>query len=150
MTVSDDALTDETAIRELVDGFVRAIRAGDIDGVLSVFAPDVVSFDLGPPLKHGGGEAFRRRWQAFFAAHDDPQVYEVTDLTIAVDGNTAFSRSLNRTSNSPERWVRWTAGYRRIDGHWRIVHEHVSVPIDVRSGAAILDLKPASTANGPI
>ena len=150
MTVSDDALTDETAIRELVDGFVRAIRAGDIDGVLSVFAPDVASFDLGPPLKHGGGAEFHRRWQAFFAAHDDPQTYEITDLTIAVGGNTAFSHSLNRTSSSPERWVRWTACYRRIDGRWRIVHEHVSVPIDVRNGTAILDLKPGASAKGPI
>lgn len=45
----------ETAIRALIDGFTKAIREKDIDGVMSVFAADVVSFDLGPPLQHGGG-----------------------------------------------------------------------------------------------
>jgi ketosteroid isomerase-like protein len=39
---------NEAAIRELIDGFVKAIRAKDINGVMSVFAPEVVSFDLGP------------------------------------------------------------------------------------------------------
>jgi hypothetical protein len=26
--------------------------------------------------------------------------------------------------------VRWTACFRRIDGTWLVVHDHVSVPID--------------------
>ena len=43
---------NEDAIRDLIDGFVKAIRARSVDGVLSVFAPDVVSFDIGPPLQH--------------------------------------------------------------------------------------------------
>src|SRR2546421_1811744 len=62
--------TDEAAIRGLTDGFVRAIRAKDLDGVMSVFAPDVVSFDLGPPLRHGGGGPFRTRWRELFESYE--------------------------------------------------------------------------------
>jgi ketosteroid isomerase-like protein len=139
MTISDDTLTDEAAIRALIDAFVAAIRAKDVDGVMSTFAHDVVSFDLGPPLRHGH-EDFRRRWQALIEAHGDgPVDYEVKDLSIAVGGDVAFSHSLNRNGG---HWVRWTACYRRVDGWWRIVHEHVSVPVDVRDGKAVLDLKP--------
>lgn len=138
----DETLKDETAIRALLDAFVKAIRAGDIDAIMSAFAPDVVSFDLGPPLQHGGGEEFRKRWQMFFEMHRLPIDYEVTDLGITIGGDVAFSRSLNRTGSAPERWVRWTACYRRIDGWWRIVHEHVSVPVDMKSSAAMLDLRP--------
>jgi ketosteroid isomerase-like protein len=54
MTTDSSRTKDEAAIRELIDGFVKAIRAKDIYGVMSVFAPEVVSFDLGPPLQHGG------------------------------------------------------------------------------------------------
>ena len=48
MTVKENSAKNDAAIRELIDGFVKAIRAKDINGVMSVFAPEVVSFDLGP------------------------------------------------------------------------------------------------------
>jgi ketosteroid isomerase-like protein len=39
-------------------------------------------------------------------------------------------------------WLRWTACYRKANGKWLITHEHVSVPVDMESGKALLDLKP--------
>jgi hypothetical protein len=30
----------------------------------------------------------------------------------------------------------------KTDGNWLIAHDHVSVPLDVASGRALLDLKP--------
>ena len=33
-------------------------------------------------------------------------------------------------------------GLRKMNGHWLIVHDHVSVPTDFESGKAMLDLKP--------
>jgi len=33
-----------------------------------------------------------------------------------------------------ETWMRVTVCYRKIDGKWKSVHEHVSVPFDPRSG----------------
>ncbi len=144
MTTSDD----EASIRDLVERLTEAIRARDVEAAMAVFAADIVSFDLGPPLQHGGGEAFRRRWQALFAAYQGPIGYEVRELALAIGDGVAFSHSLNCTSGVAadkrhvERWVRWTAGYRKSGGQWRIVHEHVSVPADVPSGKAVFDLKP--------
>jgi ketosteroid isomerase-like protein len=62
--------------------------------------------------------------------------------------DVAFSHSLNRIAGTlqngqkSERWLRWTVGYRKTHGRWLIVHEHVSDPVDVRSGKAMLDLEP--------
>jgi len=39
-------------------------------------------------------------------------------------------------------WVRWTACFRRIDGVWLIVRDHVSVPADLQHGGALLNLTP--------
>ena len=40
-------------------------------------------------------------------------------------------------------WVRTTLGFRKADGRWRVVHEHVSVPFYMDgSERAALDLKP--------
>ena len=48
---------DEAGVRERIDKLVGAIRAMDLDGVKSNYAPDMVSFDMGPPLRHVGAEA---------------------------------------------------------------------------------------------
>src|SRR5581483_11546388 len=148
MTAKENSTKNEAEIRELVDGFVKAIRARDINGVMSVFAPDVVSFDLGPPLQHGGGQEFTKRWQELFESYQGPIDYEVHNLSITAGDDVAFSHSLNRIGGTikngqkTDRWLRWTACYRKTDGKWLVVHEQVSVPVDVKNGKAILDLKP--------
>jgi uncharacterized protein (TIGR02246 family) len=140
--------TAETEIRQLIDGFQRAIRAKDLSAVLSVYAPDIVSFDLVPPMQHVGIAAYRRPWEATFASFDGQIGYEVSDLHITAADDLAFSHSLNQmsgitTSGQPiSMWVRWTACYRKLDGRWLITHEQVSVPIDMDSGRALLDLEP--------
>jgi ketosteroid isomerase-like protein len=96
MTIKENRMKNESAIRELIDGFVKAIRAKDMNGVMSVFAPDVVSFDVGPPLQHGGGEAFMKRWQELFDSYQDQIDYEVRDLSITAGDDVEFSHSLNR------------------------------------------------------
>jgi uncharacterized protein (TIGR02246 family) len=148
MVNEENRTKDKAAIRDLIDGFVKAIRAKDINGVMSVFAPEVVSYDLGPPLQHGGGEDFKKRWQELFEAYQGPIDYEIRDLSITAGDDVAFSHSLNRISGvlrngeQSNRWLRWTACYRKTNGKWLIVHEQVSVPVDVRSRKAMLDLKP--------
>jgi ketosteroid isomerase-like protein len=61
----------------------------------------------------------------------------------------AFSHSLNRISgkrtNGEETdvWVRATACFRKMDGKWKVTHEHFSVPFYMDgSGRAAVDLKP--------
>ena len=139
---------DEAGVRERIDKLVGAIRAMDLDGVKSNYAPDMVSFDMGPPLRHVGAEAKWNNWAGFFAAFQNPVGYEVHDLAIAVGDDVAFAYSLNHVSGAfkdgrrADHWVRWTACLRKIDGAWLIAHDHVSVPLDVTSGRALLDLKP--------
>jgi uncharacterized protein (TIGR02246 family) len=139
---------EEAKIRQLIDGFQRAIRAKDLGGVLSVYAPDIVSFDLVPPMQHVGIAAYRRPWEATFASFEGPIGYQVSDLHITATDEVAFSHSLNRmrgTTKDGQRismWVRWTACFRKPDGRWLVTHEQVSVPIDLDSGRASLDLEP--------
>jgi ketosteroid isomerase-like protein len=60
----------------------------------------------------------------------------------------AFAQSLNHVRGTlasghiTDLWVRWTACFRRIDGAWLIVHDHVSVPADLEHGQAVLNLTP--------
>ena len=143
-----DQTGEEIRIRRLIDGFQRAIRAKDLGGVLSVYAPDIVSFDLVPPMQHVGIAAYRRPWEETFASFEGRIGYEVSDLHITATDEVAFSHSLNRMSGTTKNgqtismWVRWTACFRKLDGRWLVTHEQVSVPIDMESGRALVDLEP--------
>src|SRR4029434_7685367 len=112
MTTKENRAKNDVEIRELIGGFVKAIRAKDINGVMSVFAPEVVSFDLGPPLQHGGGATFMKRWLELFESYQGPIDYEVRDLSITAADDVAFSHSLNRISGimkngqKTDRWLR--------------------------------------------
>jgi ketosteroid isomerase-like protein len=140
--------TNEAEVRELIDGFVRAISTKNIDGVMSVYAPELVAFDIVPPLQYEGAAAFRKVWQGIFELFQDPIQYEIRDLSIIAGDDVAFSHSFNRLNGTMKNgrksdlWVRWTACFRKTKGSWRIVHVQVSVPVDLASGKAVLDLKP--------
>jgi uncharacterized protein (TIGR02246 family) len=127
---------------------VAALRAMDLEGVMSLYAPDIVSFDIVPPLRHVGAEAKRKNWVDAFAMYQRPLGYEIRDLTITLGDDVAFGHSLNRVSgtlkngNKTDFWLRWTTCFRKIDGNWLIAHDQVSVPLDLESGRALLNLEP--------
>lgn len=140
--------TDEADIRQRIDEMVAAVRAGDLERTMSIYAPDIVSFDIVPPLQHAGAAAKGKNWADVFAMYQLPLGYEIRDLRITVGDGVAFGHSLNRiggtlkNGNRTELWVRWTACLRKIAGSWLIVHDHVSVPLDPESGRALLTLEP--------
>lgn len=137
---------DEAEIRHQVDTLVAAVRGMDLERVMACYAPDIVSFDIVPPLRHVRAEAKRRNWVNAFAAYAPPLSYEVRELEISAGDEVAFAHSLNRMSGTLKNgkgtdvWVRWTACFRKIDGTWLIAHDHVSVPADLERRAALLDL----------
>jgi uncharacterized protein (TIGR02246 family) len=139
---------DEANIRQRIEKYAAAIRAKDLERVMSIFAPNLVSFDLEAPLQHVGAEAKRRNRARACAAYQHSLGYEIHDPTITLDDDVAFGHGLNRISgtlkngNRANYWVRWTACFRKIDGNWLIVHVQISVPLDLESGRALLNLEP--------
>ncbi len=141
--------TDPAEIRRLIDELASALRAHDLDAVMSIYATDVVSFDIEPPLQHVGAEAKRKNWERVFAVYECPLNYEVRELAITVGEDIAFAHSLNRLSGTLRNgattagfWVRATLCFRKLDGRWTITHDQVSVPLDVTTGAALVNLEP--------
>jgi ketosteroid isomerase-like protein len=140
--------TDEADIRRRLDIHLKALRDMDLEGVMSMYASDIVCFDLDPPLLYSGWEAKRKRWTEVLAMFQPPLDYEIRDFTLTLADDIAFGYSLNRmhatlkTGRLVDYWLRWTVCFRKIDSTWLIVHEQVSVPADIASGKAVLDLKP--------
>ena len=142
---------DEAQIRHLISEREAAMRARDAERLVSHYAPEVVSFDLAPPLQHSGPEVLdasaRRNW---FAGFDGPIGFEIRDLSVTAGEDVAFCHSLNRLTTTPRGaprsftlWFRATVCLRKIDGAWRITHEHNSTPLYMDGSLrAALDLQP--------
>lgn len=143
---------DEADIRQLIARMAEAIRAANLEALNACFAPDIVSFDVGPQLQSVGAAAKRQNWVAAFTVFRPPLGYEIRDLTISVGDDVAFGHSFNRLSGTLKNgnsngnrigpWVRYTGGFRKIHSAWLIVHDHVSAPINMLSGQALLNLQP--------
>jgi ketosteroid isomerase-like protein len=100
MTRDSRRTADEDAIRGVIDAITDAVRARDVDAMLAHCAPELATFDMVPPLKHEGAEAIRRLWAKTLPSFEPPLQYDVHQLEIAVGGDVAFSRSLNRFGGS--------------------------------------------------
>jgi PhnB protein len=137
----------EARIRALVDDLAQALRAKDVDGVLSHFAADIVTFDLAPPLTSTGADA--NGLQAWFSTWEGPLGYEIRDLNVTAGHDAAFCHCLSRLSGtkadgeSNEVWIRQTFCFRKLAGAWKIAHQHESVPFYMDgSYRAAVDLEP--------
>ena len=137
----------ENAIRQRIEKYVAAIRAKDLESVMTIFAPNLVSFDLEAPLQHMGAESKRKNWTKAFSAYQAIG-YEVRDLTITLGNDLAMGRSVNRISGTLNNgrktsyWVRWTTCFQKMEDNWYITHDHVSVPLDVETGQGVLNIEP--------
>ncbi len=105
-------VVDEVQIRGLIDNKVKAVRAKDIDGATSNYAPDVLSFDVVNPLRYFGAEAIRKRLEEWFSSFPGSIGLEIRDLNITVGETVAFSHCLNHVSATT------TAGG-KLDMWWR-------------------------------
>jgi ketosteroid isomerase-like protein len=115
---------------------------------MAVYTTDVVYFDLVPPLSYSGAAALRARFLDWFGRWESPIGQRVDHLQIisGVDVATAFmlieASGTLKGGRDVKYWVRTTNGLRRIDGTWCIAHEHVSLPVDMATRSAVMDLAP--------
>jgi uncharacterized protein (TIGR02246 family) len=147
MSEEDTTRSDLPAISAVVDAITKAVRTNDVAAFLVHCAPDVVFFDMSPPLQYEGPADLRRHWARSLGSFEGPIEYELDHLDIQVSGDLAFSRSLARFGGTTKdgrrvmNRLRVTFGFRKREGRWAIIHEHMSVPIDMESGKAQLQLE---------
>ena len=149
MTIGTKNRTDETQIRDLINSWVTALRTKDVDTLMLHYEPDILLYDLAPPLLYRGADVYRKSWEEWFASVEGPVGYEIHNLSISTGDDIAFSTSLNRiggtktTGEQFEIWIRATVCYRKQGGKWFVAHEHLSVPFYMDgSFKAAIDLKP--------
>jgi ketosteroid isomerase-like protein len=141
------SLGNEGEIQQLIDNWTNALRARDLNKLMSQYAPDFVGYDAIPPLQ-AGANIFKKNWGEYFNYFPGPVDIETRDFEINAGNNVAFTRGLvnlkgtKADGKQDAGWMRATTCYEKIDGKWLISHEHWSMPFDIETLKVRTDLKP--------
>lgn len=127
-------VSDETAVRDVIEAWAAAVRRKDYAEILQNHSPDFVMFDVPPPFKSVGLEEYRKTWDLFFSWSSGPVRFDIQELDVTAGADVAFAVASMRCEGPgfdgkfEPLDFRLTMGLKRIDGRWMIAHEHHSVP----------------------
>ncbi len=143
MTTQNKDLQDEAEILRLIADQQSAVRAKDVDRIMSHYAAEFAVFNVKPPFQIRRTEEWRRVWETSLSHFPASFGTETRDLVITTSAGLAVAHYFSRFTGLPGEpsWIRTTAVYKRMDGGWRIVHEHSSVPFDPETGRAVFALE---------
>ncbi len=132
----DQTRTDEAQIRELVESWAAAVRHKDMEAILAHHAPDMLMFDVPPPLQLKGIEAYEASWSGFFFWLDRGGTFQLSDISVTTGSDVAFCHAIIHCGNprssgrKEDLTVRLTIGLKKVNNEWTIVHEHHSEPAE--------------------
>ena len=127
---------EEIRIKAVLENWADAVRRHDLPAILAHHERDMVMFDLPPPLQCKGIEAYAQTWDLFFRYHKPGTAFDIQELAVTAGQDIAFAVAIMRcgpdaSSNPADKdgfLFRLTVGLRKVDGDWRIAHEHHSEP----------------------
>ena len=148
----NDHLLLTQAVTDLMARYRHAAQARDVDAFMTLYDPEVQVFDTWGSWSYQGTEAWRRVIQHWFSSMPaNEQLRVQTDELRITPGSdvaavtAAFTYQALTTDGRELRSManRLTWVLQRQGGHWRVVHEHTSVPVDTETTKAILQRQPA-------
>ncbi len=97
--------------------------------------PEMLQFDVMSPREFKGA-AFRKHINEFVAVFSSNIKVDIMDMQAHADNHLAFVSSLQHNYGTDpkgkpiEFTIRVTDCFRKVNGKWKIVHQHVSFPIE--------------------
>ncbi len=144
---------DKNEIQEVILKLQNATAHRNVSEVMECFADENVMFVLSPPLQTITTRKSKPapNLQEWFDSWRSNLNYFSRELHIDHCGDVGFAHCLTymggekKSGEKTDLWFRESFGLRNLDGHWKITHQHQSVPFLMDgSNKAALDLKPES------
>ena len=149
-TTARTASTDEEQIRRVYEQLISGCNAKDVNAIMKAYVEDesLLVFDALLPRQYVGAKAYRKDWEEFLAFFKGPVKCEFSELSVVADKMLGYGHTIFHTSGADTKdkvvdlTMRVTDVYRKIDGTWKIVHEHISFPVDLDTGKPDFSSKP--------
>lgn len=127
---------EEGELLARVESLFAAVARKDLAGIEACYLnePSLLVFVEGPRVRNVGWESIKVGWRSFLDASMELRGYAWgEDLLVRVRGDAGFVAATNRydwriKGRALTVEMRGTWAMERLDGAWRIVHEHGSFP----------------------
>lgn len=145
-TSASAAASNKAEIMALEHRYIEAFNAKNVDGIMACYVPGrgLFVFDAVPPREYIGWDAFKKDYEALFAAYPGPVSVSMSEADVVVVGSVAYGHNVqtgyftDKNGSRVNMAVRVTDVFRKIKGKWLIVQEHESFPVDFATGKADL------------
>ena len=127
-------LNDEAQIQALIERWAKAVREENRAAIRADHDSEMLMFDVPPPFLSRGLDAYMATWETFFSSSEKPVTFDFHDVKITCGQDVAFATATGKCVNIDPNGkrepleFRLTMGLRKIDGKWRVMHEHHSLP----------------------
>jgi len=135
---------DEKAIKDVER---KMIATTNTDDLMKYYDQnDVDVYDLAGPLQYKGNAAVRSDFDNVFANFAGAKGNFV-ELVVVTDGKMGMARSIqhfawtDKAGKPQEVTVRITDVFHKVDGQWKVIHTHISAPMDPKTGMTQTNLK---------
>lgn len=133
------------AIEQVIKNWDSALYDKDIERLAEYYSEDCTTFDVGAQVK--GPEAIKSLWEPCLQFFGDHIGIQRKNESLIVSEELALFTSYNRLTgmasdmDAAKSWLRATVVLRKLEGEWKIIHEHISFPFecDKEKPAYILD-----------
>jgi len=145
IAVRAHAADAKTEIEEMEHKFAAATSADEIMKYVDN-SDELVVFDLMTPREFDGPKAVREDFQNAFNSFKNPKI-EFVKLQVIANGNLGVAESVQHmTATDPsgkpiDTTFRVTDVWRKEKGGWKLIHAHISYPIDMATGKADMQSK---------
>jgi ketosteroid isomerase-like protein len=94
--MEDAMASTQSEVRALLESWSEAAGMKDIDRLMSLYSPDIVYFDVVPPLQYTGSAAVRENFLRWFESFKSSIGQEIRDSHILTSGDLAAAYMLSR------------------------------------------------------
>lgn len=141
---AEGSAKDKKAIEEVEHKIIAATSA---DEVMKYYDQnDIDVYDFMPPLQYKGVAAVHGDFDNFFSNATNVKGNFV-EMVVVTDGKLGMARSLqhfawtDKAGKAQEATLRVTDVFHKVGGKWKVIHSHISVPVDPKTGQAQMNLQ---------
>ena len=136
---------DQTVAEEVLQQIQlwdQAVIGKQVDQLMDKCAEDVSMFDVSSQLN--GALAYKSEWEKFSPFFNDEMLISRRDVKLYATEDLAVMHCHSKVENPALKgklqmpWCRTTLCLQKQSGQWRVVHQHISMPIDMMTGKAII------------
>ena len=135
-------ITQAKEIETLMQEWSEALYEKDAELMAHYYSDEAKIFDIGSQTE--GKEAYKNLWIGCFPYFGDHITIERQAVSIHAADGLGFLYGYSRVSGAQtddpaaKAWCRMTVCFQKIKDQWRVVHEHISMPIDFEQNKPVL------------